>query len=126
MSESYPINRRRHERFRVRPMYTAVMVQRIDGMSMTTFEGHAYDLSESGARIDVDETLSIGERIAMCLTLPGEAASIFVAGRVVRVFDVEDDPAARRVGVQFTRFLHEGDRARLMRYLGFSAERAAA
>jgi c-di-GMP-binding flagellar brake protein YcgR len=126
MTEPYQINRRRHERFRVRPMYTAVTVQRIEGMSLTTFEGHAYDLSESGARIDVDEPLTVGERIAVCLHLPGEAASIFASGRVVRVFDVEDDPAARRVGVQFTRFLHEEDRTRLIRYLGFSAERLAA
>ncbi len=118
---------RLHERLPLEPMYTSVTVQRIDGMVLKSIEGHAYDISESGARIELDEPLYQSERIAVCLRLPGNSTSVFASGRVVRVHDEEDDPGARRVAVQFSRFLSAEDLARLRRYIGGNhTQRAAA
>jgi len=117
---------RRHERIRLSPMYTNVTVQRVDGLYLRSIEGHAYDISESGARIELDEAIEPGERVAMCLRLPGSTTSIFASGRVIWKHDDEDDPGARRMAVQFTRFLNVDDRARLVRYLGSSGKRLAA
>lgn len=119
-------NRRQHERFHLEPGYASVAVQRVEGMTLQTLEGHAYDISVSGARIELDQPLQLGERIAMCLSLPGEANSIFVSGRVVWAHDDEDDPGARRMAVEFTRFLAPEDRARLLRYVGGRSGRQAA
>ena len=126
MAASRSIEQRQHERFRLSPMYTSVTVQRVDGLSLRSIDGHAYDISESGARIELDEALSPGERIALCLRLPGNANSIFVSGRIIWLHDDEDDPGARRMAVHFTRFLNSDDRTRLVRYLGSNAQRQAA
>ena len=119
-------NRRQHERVHLEAGYASVTVQRVEGMALQTLEGHAYDISVSGARIELDRSLQLGERTAMCLRLPGEANSIFVSGRIVWVHDDEDDPGARRMAVQFTRFLAPEDRARLLRYVDGGSRRQAA
>ena len=119
-------NRRRHERFALEPGYASVMVQRVEGMALQMLEGHAYDISISGARIELDRSLTLGERIALCLRLPGEANSIFVSGRIIWAHDDEDDPGARRMAVEFLRFLAPEDRARLLRYVDTGSRRQAA
>ena len=126
MSASSTDELRQHERFRLEPMYTSITVQHGQDLKLASIEGHAYDISQSGARIELDEPLSIGQHVAMCLRLPGETAGVFVSGRVVWVRDAEDDPAARRMAVQFTRFLNDENRARLARHLATSARRLAA
>ena len=126
MTAPQPSELRRYERFRLEPMYTSVTVQRVEGMKLQTIEGHAYDISEAGARIELDEALPVGERIGLCLRLPGESRSIFASGRVVWVHDAEDDPGPRRMAVEFTRFLGAEDQSRLMRHVGPRAAPRAA
>jgi hypothetical protein len=119
-------DQRRSPRFRLEPGCAGVTVQRVEGMALHTLEGHAYDISLSGARIELDRPLELGERVALCLRLPGEANSVFASGRVVWIHDDEDDPAARRMAVQFTRFLADEDRQRLLRFMGGESRRRAA
>ncbi|MDY7110461.1 MAG: PilZ domain-containing protein [Planctomycetota bacterium] len=126
MARSSDSDQREHPRFRLEPGCAGVTVQRVEGMALHTLDGHAYDISISGARIELDRPLELGERLAVCLRLPGEANSVFASGRVVWVHDAEDDPAARRLAVQFTRFLADEDRQRLLRYVGGEHLRAAA
>ena len=133
MSETSEIpapNRRRHERFKLQPMYTSVAVQRVEQkdhrFNIEQMMGHAYDLSESGARIEVDEPLNVGEQLAMSVSLPGEQRGIYMSAEVVRVYEEEDDPGPRRAGVQFMDFLSPHDRQRLMEYIGDDVIRQAA
>jgi hypothetical protein len=126
MNLTEPFKRRAYERLRLDPMYTSVTVQRIDGLSVQRIEGHAYDISMSGARIELDEPLCVSDPVALCFRLPGENTSVFVSGSVVWLNDEDDDPCARRIAVRFSRFLSDRDRARLVRYLGPKAEPAAA
>jgi hypothetical protein len=107
-------------------MYTSVSVQCCDRSEPCTLEGHAYDVSESGVRIELDEPIQPGERVAVCLRLPGENSNVFAVGRVVWLHDELDDPGARRMAVRFTRFLTDTDRVRLLAYLGSPAIRLAA
>lgn len=118
--------RRRHERHRLEPMYTAVSIQRVEGMVVQTMEGHAYDISLGGARIELDEPMNAGDRVALSLRLPGELTCVYVCGRVIWVNDDDDDPGPRRLAVQFTRFLTDDDRTRLLRYMSATSTRRAA
>jgi Tfp pilus assembly protein PilZ len=126
MTATPATERRRHERLTLEPMYTAVTIQRIEGMVVRTMDGHAYDISLGGARIEVDEPMNVGDRIALSLRLPGELTCVYVCGRVVWVNDDVDDPGPRRLAVQFTRFLTDDDRTRLLRYMSATAVRRAA
>ena len=126
MSADHTIDARRHPRFSLQPMYTTVTVQRIVDMKVQTVEGHAYDVSERGIRLEMDEPLEVGERVAVCLTMGGEKTSVFGSGRVVWVNDEDDDPGPRRMAVELTRFLSGEDKARLLRSLGSGQLRRAA
>jgi hypothetical protein len=126
MAPTSDSDQREHPRFPLEPGCAGVTVQRVEGMALHTLDGHAYDISLAGARIELDRPLELGERLALCLRLPGEANGVFASGRVVWVHDDEDDPGARRMAVQFTRFLAEEDRARLLRFMGGESRRAAA
>ncbi len=126
MSNPFRFNLRKHERLKVEPMYTSVLVQRADGPTIRTLEGHAYDISEGGARIELDESIGCGERVALSLRLPRETMSVFAMGRVVWENDETDDPGPRRMAIQFTQFLSDADHARLVRHLGVNARRRAA
>ena len=123
MTASY--NDRAFERFELAPMYTHVTVTRVDAMTMQAVEGHAYDVSEAGVRIELDTPLRVEERVAVEMRLPGETAAIFASGRVVWVNDADDDPGPRRLAIEFTRFLSRDDRDRLVRHLGFGTWRRA-
>ncbi len=117
---------RAFERFLLEPMYTTVTVRRAEDMSLRTHDGHAYDISEAGVRIELDEPLAVGEQVAMTLGLPGEKRAICVSGRVVWVHDELDDAAARRLAVVFTRFGSPQDHARLVGHLGNTWHRRSA
>ena len=64
-------NRRAHVRHTLSPMYAPVTVQVIDGYRILRFGGHAYDVSEGGVRIELDEPLVVGQPVAVLLDLPG-------------------------------------------------------
>ena len=119
---------RRFPRLALEPAYTAVTVQFIhrDEMKLRTIEGHAYDISVNGARIEVDEPLAVDERVAVCFRLPGASVSITASARVIWQHDEADDPGPRRAALEFTRFLSEDDHQRLVRYLDAELPRLAA
>ena len=50
MARSSDSDQREHPRFRLEPGCAGVTVQRVEGMALHTLDGHAYDISISGAR----------------------------------------------------------------------------
>lgn len=118
--------RRLHARFSLAPMYSDVTVQRVENLSTDRLSGHAYDISESGVRIELDEALEVGQGVALQLSLPGQDTPMFVAADVVWVNDELDDPGPRRMALRFTDFLIETERDRLLAYLGNAVSKRAA
>jgi len=111
------MERRIFPRLRLTPGYSAAYVQVIENGVARILDGHVYDVSEGGVRIELDEALPIGTDVSICLQLSGAAAGIFAAGNIVRVFDDGDDPGPRRMALSFRRFLNARDRVRLREVL---------
>ena len=124
-------DRRRHERFTVDPMYSAVAVsplptsnrtsdgcggEHVEGHVDSQVDGHVYEISLGGIRLELDEPLPVGTRVSVEVTLPGCTKPICAEGRIVRVFDEIDDPGPRRMVVEFETFA-AGARESLERYL---------
>ena len=126
MNQIKTVNRRAHDRFVLTPMYTRVAVQRVTDRRSERLEGHAYDLSEGGIRIELDRALEPGERVSLQLGLPGEDIDIFVAARVTWISRQDDDPGPRRAALEFGDFLSDMDHSRLVGFLGSGLCRRAA
>lgn len=113
------VNRRRFERFSLRPMYTAVSLRRRSDDHSARLDGHAYDIGEGGVNVEIDEPVVAGEPIEIEIELPGCSRRIAAHGRVVRC---EDDPAdvlgPCRLAVKFEGFESDLDLPALRRYLG--------
>jgi len=124
-------NRRAIDRFRLHPMYTRVVVfpralavgasatsaVAAGGVATSPLHGHAYDISMGGVRYELDEALPTGTCVDVEIELPGATLPIRGTGRVVRVYDREDDPGPRRQALQLESFLSEVDRQRLARLI---------
>jgi len=121
-----PIDRRAHQRFTLMPMYTTVEARRLAADVDQALLGHAYDISETGVRIELDEALEPGESIAVHLTLPGATSSVTASADVVWVNDEIDDPGPRRMALRFTKFRSDQDHDCLLRYLDSGLIRRAA
>jgi hypothetical protein len=106
-------NRRRVDRFTVEPMYSSVSVVH---KGAEAGEGHVYEVSLGGVRLELDEALPKRAPIELEITLPGCPEAIAAKGRVVEVFDVADDPGPRRMVVAFESF-KAGAEDTLKRYL---------
>jgi len=126
-----PDDRRRHARFRLATAYTPVSV-RPPGSDAFDVEGHAYDLSESGVRFDIDRLLEPGTPVAMQITLPctddadlGPGRAVLVFANLVWVADRED-PGPWRAAAVFTEFARAGDRERLVKHIASGRYRTAA
>jgi c-di-GMP-binding flagellar brake protein YcgR len=126
VDEIQTFNRREHERFTLAAMYTSVEAMRNAREAEEPLTGHAYDISEGGARIELDEPLPEGEPVHLRFTLPGETKQIRANANVVRVLSEEDDPGPRRMGLRFIDFATQSDRDRLLKFLGSGAMRIAA
>src|SRR5688500_4697936 len=96
--------RRRHPRFNLAPMYSGVQAHRASGDGHDSADGHAYNISEGGIRIELDHRFEIGERVKLDIALPGAFEEVHVSGKVVWILRSDDDPAARRMAVQFDGF----------------------
>ncbi len=114
-------NRRVHERFDLATGYTSVTATQNGRM----WGGHAYDISEGGARIELDEGFDADHPVELALHLPGETRPLDVTASIVWVSDNDGDPGPRRLAVQFETFSTAFDRQRLLRYLGASFRTAA-
>lgn len=108
------------------PMYTSVAAKRSADDTAEEIAGHAYDISEGGARIELDRALEPGESIAIDFTLPGATSTVAASADVVWVNDEIDDPGPRRMALRFTSFRSSEDHDRLRRYLGSGVVRRAA
>ncbi len=120
------IDRRACERFTLMPMYTSVAAKRLADDAAEELAGHAYDISEAGVRIELDQALEPGESITVDLTLPGAASTVAASADVVWVNDAMDDPGPRRMALRFTNFRSAEDHDCLRRYLGSGLVRRAA
>lgn len=107
-------------------MYTTVEAFSASQPVGVAMEGHAYDISEGGARIELDEPLPEGEPLQVRFTFPGETTGISAHADVVWVNPEDDDPGPRRMALRFTDFVTEADHHRLLRFLGSGARRVAA
>lgn len=99
-------NNRDAERFTFEPAVVHVVVG-AHGKSPESkgfFEGHAYDISHSGIRLELDSPLPVGTPVEVDIYPPGSSnGSIRMIGSVVRVFDEIDDPGPRRMGIHLDR-----------------------
>jgi hypothetical protein len=113
------INRRRHERFHLPPMYTAVTVQ-ILGESPMELEGHCYDISEGGVQFELDDVLPTGTAIELKIALPTHGGDpidheVKVVGNVV--WNDQSEPGPVRMAAVFSRFGAHADKERLFRHI---------
>ena len=115
-------NRRSAERFRLGTGLVHVVVGAHGSTPETKgfFEGHAYDISDSGVRIEIDAALPVGTPVEVAMHMPGLGTPLKLVGKVVRVFDEVDDPGPRRMGVNACGAT-KADGARLARLLGQAA-----
>lgn len=113
------INRRRFERFEVRPMYTPIAVRLLSEPEFTR-QGHAYDVSEGGAQFELDAPIAPGTPVEVRLALPApdgggeEEHSVTVRGNVVWVSEDPDEPGPVRLAAAFHAFAAAADRARFL------------
>jgi hypothetical protein len=121
MADHPHMNRRRHERFSLAPMYTTVVAEWMTPQGRCESAGHAYDVSEGGLRMELDERLEPGTVVNITMCLPGQARPIRASGAVVRTYDEADDPGPCRVALQLDRFHTPLDRQALFGCLGSGA-----
>ena len=126
MHQDREIERRQHQRFRLPALYTSVIIEPRVENSVPQLCGHAYDISQSGVRIELDEPLEIGQSVQVHLELPGGNKDVHVAASVVWVNPAEDDPGPRRMALRFAEFKTPADEAHLMGYLEAGLHRHAA
>jgi hypothetical protein len=106
--------------------YTSVEACRASPHAQRGLIGHAYDVSEGGVRIELDEPLPRDETVQLRLNLPGEQSPVAASANVVWVNDELDDPGPRRMALRFTDFVTSDDRDRLLRFIGQGVMRVAA
>lgn len=111
-------DRREHVRFVMPHQYTAVTVQPSGSMAIGGLEGHVYDISESGIRLELDIPLEVGSVVNFQVQLPLGHGSVTGTGAVVWVNDADDDPGPRRCALHVREYLSPADHVRLLRYLG--------
>lgn len=109
------VNRRRHERFGVRPMYTSISV-RLRSDPATERQGHAYDVSEGGVRFELDGPIPAGTPVDLAVNLPGpgDDRTVHAFGNVVWVSVDPDEPGPVRMAAAFTGFASRRDRDLLL------------
>ena len=77
------LNRRNAERFKLGTALVAVVVGAHGRTAETKgfFEGHAYDVSQDGIRIELDSTLPVGTPVEVEMHMPGMGAMPSMAGQ---------------------------------------------
>lgn len=116
------MDRRNAERFRLETALVRVVVGAHGHTPETKggFEGHAYDLSDGGVRVELDAPLPVGTPVDVEMHFPGLGTPVHMVGAVARLFDEIDDPGPRRMGIH-ARGATPADEARLQRLLDQAA-----
>lgn len=116
---------RRFPRLKLPPMYTLIRVKP-HGDEAYLWTGHIYDVSESGIRFELDQSLAPGTRVDVRAMLPGARHATFEAtGRVVRIHDEWDHFGPSRMGLIIEQFSDTDSEEQLKSYLGQSMPMAA-
>ena len=106
-------------------MYTVVRV-RPRGSQRYRWTGFAYDISSTGMRFELDESLAPGTALDVRVMLPGSVPRRFHAsGQVIRQHDEPDEPGPVRMGMHFDSFRQPVDHDQLTGYLAAQQARAA-
>lgn len=113
------MDRRNAERFRLGTGLVRVVVSAHGETpsSKGVFEGHAYDVSHNGIRLELDQELPLETPVEVELHMPGNTDPLRLVGAVARVFDELDDPGPRRMGIQVVNGATPRDWERLERLL---------
>jgi len=120
-----PSNARQTPRLKLPAAYTLVRV-RPQGAERFELTGYIYDISSTGMRFELDESLAPGTQVQVKAMLPGAAHTTFTAsGRVIRLHDDDGLPGPVRMGMTFDSFETEIDALRLNRYLSAASRQAA-
>ncbi len=106
-------NRRQEQRYGLVPGYCSVAVRRLDCGEV--MHGHAYDISVTGIRVELDERLTPGEQVQLWIDF-GDTR-ITTRSRVVWQFDAADDPGPLRLALDFGEAISPADRNRLLAYI---------
>jgi hypothetical protein len=114
-------DRRRHLRYLLPSMYTAIAARRLDDEEFT-LQGHAYDISVGGMRFEIDQPIEPGTSIALRIELPGaqslrpsERRPVYVFANVVWVEEEDlDQSGPVRMACVFTDFVGADDHDRLL------------
>ncbi len=125
---SHGADRRSSTRYTLPAAYTPISVRLLDSARFTC-DGHAYNISSSGLRFELDDPIAPGTRIAMRIALPGPEVSVgegaeagpdigpgravFVFATIVWLLDDPDEPGPVRMGARFDAFGRAGDEQRL-------------
>ncbi len=112
-----PEEQRQNIRHALNAPYTDVIVKRLSP-DKPNLRGHAYDISMSGTRIELDVPLEAGEFVNLELRLPNfHQRPIHITGRTIR-FCSPEEFGPIRMGIMFTNFESLTDYQALARQLG--------
>lgn len=118
--------RRGSPRIKLPPMLASVIATNATDADSGTLHGHAYDISSSGVRIELDQPLEPGQTIGVHVDLPWNGRHIDAMADVVWVNDGEDDPGPRRMALHFVSFGNGMDALRLDDLMRVTSTRVAA
>ena len=118
IAEAMTHDRRGATRYTLPAGYIPVAVQAVSGAGEHML-GHAYNISASGLRFELDRAVAPGERITIRIGLPsgapGDSASALHAiATVVWQLEDADEPGPVRMGARFDEFPRAGDQERLL------------
>jgi len=117
---------RRHPRVPLPAGYAPVRVHLTTPESADPIirEGHAYDVSRSGVRFELDQPLHRDQPVILELQLPGpDGPTVRAGGRVVRHHD-PDEVGPIRMAVQFDRFETPAEPRKIDTYVRHALPRA--
>ncbi|MFG0284434.1 MAG: PilZ domain-containing protein [Phycisphaerales bacterium JB039] len=110
-------DRRVATRYTLPAGYIPVTVRALDGRGEHRL-GHAYNISVSGLRFELDEPVAPGERIAIRIGMPspggGVESALYAIATVVWLIDDAEEPGPVRIGARFDGFPRAGDQERLI------------
>ncbi len=123
-SQSVNADKRQFPRRPLPTGYAEVRVKR-PGRKRYSMAGHAYDISATGMRFELDRPLNYGEQVELLISLPSPVnKSIAAKGVMVRYHDPEEAGPVR-MAVMFTEMADPNDRLLIDSYVRAAQRQAA-